>query len=106
MGAKETAIQTKILNWLKKYGFKPIKVIVSSVTGTSDIIACAPNGLYIAIEVKQGNNTSSALQNHFIDEINSRHGIAFVTWDLETVIARLSHLAVEPKPQTNKGALL
>lgn len=89
MGKKETALQTKILEWLKKHHFYAIKVIVSSVNGTSDILACSPKGRFIAIEVKQGSNTASALQNEYIAQVNMRGGIGFVTWDLQTVIANL-----------------
>ncbi|AWD90281.1 VRR-NUC domain-containing protein [Dickeya phage Amaethon] len=89
MGA-ETRLQSKIIDWLTTHHFKAIKVIVSSVSGTCDIIACSPKGRYIAIEVKWGSNTTSALQDEFIEQINKRDGIAFATWDLETVIARLS----------------
>lgn len=90
MGKKETAIQTKIIDWLHANHFHAIKVIVSSVDGTSDIIACSPKGRFIAIEVKQGANTASALQEEFITQVINRGGIGFVTWDLQTVIAKLA----------------
>lgn len=87
--AGEQKLQTKILSWLKDNGFWCIKVIVSNKAGTMDIIACAPTGRFVGIEVKYGVNTASALQKYHIEEVLKRNGIAFVTWDLETVIFKL-----------------
>jgi len=89
MGKKETKVQTQIKDWLKDNHFYCFKCIVSSVDGTSDIIAVSPKGRYIAIEVKQGSGRPSALQLEFINEVNKRGGIGFVSWDLQTVIHKL-----------------
>lgn len=87
--AGEQKLQTKILEWLKDHNFWAIKVIVSSKTGTMDIIACSPKGRFVGIEVKLGANKPSALQSYNVAEVKKRNGIAFVTWDLETVIFHL-----------------
>lgn len=99
---KEQTIQSRILKWLDKNGFWSIKVVVSSVNGTPDIIACSPKGRFVAIEVKQGANTASALQKYNVEQVALRGGIAFVTWDLETVIYRLSGELIDEKPKESK----
>lgn len=83
----EQAIQAKIIKFLVAKGFDVVKIIRCNRNGVSDIIACAPDGRFWAIEVKCGNNKPSALQEHYVSEILKRKGVAFVTWDLETVMA-------------------
>lgn len=101
--AGEQKLQTKILKWLKDNGFWATKIIVCSVSGTMDIIACSPRGRFVGIEVKYGANTASALQKHHIEEVQRRGGIAFVTWDLETVIFHLQGEIVELQPKVNQS---
>lgn len=101
----EQALQTKIMKWLKEHGFWAVKVIVSSHSGTMDIVACSPKGKFVGIEVKYGANKPSELQKYHIKEVEKRNGIAFVTWDLETVIFKLQDeiiddTAKEPKKQS------
>lgn len=81
----EQALQKKIIDLLKSKGFDVVKIITCNRKGVSDIIACAPNGRFWAIEVKFGTNKPSPLQSHYINEIDRRGGVAFVTWDLATV---------------------
>ncbi|BAM63080.1 hypothetical protein ETP1_029 [Edwardsiella phage ETP-1] len=85
----EQALQTKIMDWLKAHGFYAVKIIACSKAGTADILACSPKGRFVAIEVKYGRNTPSELQKDFINEVERRDGLAFVTWDLQTVIFHL-----------------
>ena len=85
----EQQTQSKILEWLEANNFYAVKTIVSNKKGTLDIIACSPKGRYVAIEVKFGANTLSKLQAYNIKRVQDRNGIAFVTWDLETVINEL-----------------
>jgi len=89
----EQALQSKILRYLKKHGYKSIKTIMVSVKGTSDILACSPTGLYVAIEVKAPGkmNTVSPLQKHFIKEINKRGGLAFATDNYKEFIKRINN---------------
>lgn len=86
----EQKLQKQIIDWLKTNGYWVVKVIVANRSGIPDIIACSPEGMLVAIEVKYGSNKASPLQEYNIAEINKRKGIAFVTWDLDTVIAKLS----------------
>ncbi len=88
----EQKTQKKIIDWLQKKGFYVVKTIVSNKKGVPDILACAPTGQFVAIEVKYGANTTSKLQDYNIQQINDRNGIAFAAWDLETVIVRLEGL--------------
>jgi len=85
----EQQTQSKILFWLEANNFYAVKTIVSNKKGTIDIIACSPKGRYVAIEVKFGANTLSKLQAYNIKRVRANHGIAFVTWDLQTVIDSL-----------------
>ena len=89
----EQVLQSKILQYLKNHGYKSIKTIMTSVKGTSDIIACSPNGLYVAIEVKAPGkmSTVSPLQKHFIKEINKRGGLAFATDNYKEFIKRINN---------------
>ena len=85
----EQKLQTKILSWLKDNGFWCVKTIVCNRNGVPDIIGCTPTGRMFAIEVKFGANKASKLQDWNISEINKVGGIAFLAYDLETVIAKL-----------------
>lgn len=87
----ESDLQAKMLKWLKKHGFYAFKVIRANRAGIPDICGCTPKGQYFAIEVKLGSNTPSELQLENIEQIIALGGIAFVAWDLETVIARLQN---------------
>lgn len=85
----EQDLQAKILAWLEAKGFYARKVIKANRSGVPDIFGCTPKGKMFAIEVKWGSNTPSELQLYNITEVQKCGGIAFVTWDLETVVARL-----------------
>lgn len=104
--AGEQKLQAKILKWLKDNGFWATKIIVCSVSGTMDIIACSPKGRFVGVEVKYGANTASTLQKHHIEEVKRRGGIAFVTWDLETVIFHLQGEIVKLPPKEQAAAPL
>lgn len=90
----EQKLQKKILDWLNTKGFYTVKTITCNKKGVPDILACAPDGTFVAIEVKYGPNKPSKLQDYNVAQINARQGIAFVAWDLATVVARLEHKAV------------
>lgn len=98
----EQKLQTKILKWLKEHNFWAIKIVVSSVTGTMDIVACSPKGKFVGIEVKYGANKPSPLQSHNIQQVQKRGGLAFVTWDLETVVYKLSGEIVDEEHAKEK----
>lgn len=107
--AGEQKLQTKILGWLKDNGFWAVKITVASKAGTPDILACSPKGRLVGIEVKYGPNKPSKLQEYHVAQINELGGIAFVTWDLETVIYKLSgelSEKEEPKSNSKSGSFL
>lgn len=85
----EQKLQKKMINWLQANNFYVFKVVAGNRKGILDINGCTPTGRFFAVEVKYGANKASELQLYNIEEIQKRNGIAFVAWDLETVIARL-----------------
>lgn len=99
---KEGAVQGKILKWLQDNNFWCFKTIVCSTNGIMDVIACSPKGRFVGIEVKYGSGKPSELQKYHIEEVKRRNGIAFVAWDLETVIYHLQDEIVEIKPKEDK----
>ena len=90
----EQKTQSKILEWLMEHGFYARKILKANKNGTPDILGCTPCGKFFAIEVKYGCNTASELQKYNIKLIEQNKGIAFVAYDLQTVIARLGQYVV------------
>ena len=62
-----------------------MKTIVSNKKGVPDILACAPGGRFVAIEVKYGANKASKLQEYNLARIKKNGGVSILAWDLETV---------------------
>lgn len=85
----EQQLQTKIINWLKQRNFWVVKIITCNRKGVMDIIACAPTGRFVGIEVKSTTGRLSELQSWNIKEVRDRGGIAFVAYDLPTVEQQL-----------------
>lgn len=74
--AAEARLQAKIIKALEKEGFVVIKIIVANKAGHADIICCAPNGKFFAIEVKD-NDVPRALQEYQLQRYKDNNGIAF-----------------------------
>lgn len=87
---KEQAIQKKILDWLKAEGYWVFKTITCNRNGIMDIIACAPGGRFVGIEVKRPDGVVSKLQDWNIRQVKQTGGIAFVAYSLEEVKEKLS----------------
>lgn len=87
----EQKVQAKILKWLKANNHYNFKTVVCNRSGIPDIIGCTSWGQFFAIEVKFGRNKASKLQDWNIGEIQKRQGLAFVAYDLETVIREFDH---------------
>ena len=71
---KEQDIQDKIMDYIKSIGGLPVKfnnIGIYAKAGVSDILACI-RGRFVAIEVKKPGNKPSALQDNFINAINSK----------------------------------
>jgi len=62
--------------------------------GTSDIIGCAPDGRFVAIECKYGDNKPTAIQLRFIEEMADRGAIAFWTNSTEDCLEKLQHFGL------------
>lgn len=57
--------------------------------GVSDLLCCQPKtGRFIAIEVKKPGNKPSEFQSDFINEIQSKGGLAFVAYSIDDVLAQ------------------
>lgn len=64
---------------------------VGLVEGASDIVGVAPGGLFLAAEVKAGNDRSSKAQRTFIEVVDALGGVAGIVRgpeDMEKLIAR------------------
>jgi hypothetical protein len=91
---KEQDIQDKIMDYIKSIGGLPVKfnnIGIYAKAGVSDILACI-RGRFVAIEVKKPGNKPSALQDNFINAINSIGGFAFWADNLEDVKDKLKEL--------------
>lgn len=92
--AKEQDIQEKIMAYIQSIGGLPVKfnnIGIYAKAGVSDILACI-RGRFVAIEVKKPGNKPSALQENFIDAVNSIGGFAFWADNLEDVKDKLKEL--------------
>lgn len=61
-----------------------------SEKGISDIIACSPQGTFVAIEVKRPGGKPTDEQIQFIKQIILNGGIAFVAHSIDETIQRLA----------------
>lgn len=94
--AAESKLQTKIIKALEKEGFVVIKIIVANKAGHADIVCCAPNGKFFAIEVKD-NDTPRALQEYQLERYKKNNGIAFWcdSWEMFTLMYKaVKHLLI------------
>jgi Holliday junction resolvase len=87
----EQQVQRKIIKWLEDNDYYVVKVISASKSGVPDILACSPDGKFVAIEVKtpQKKNNTSKLQDYNLNKIRECGGIAFVAWSVDEVISNL-----------------
>lgn len=74
--AAESKLQSKILRKLESDGHIPIKIVVANKGGHSDIVGCALNGRFFAIEVKD-DDEPTALQAYRIKQYTKNNAIAF-----------------------------
>lgn len=87
----EKDIQATILDWLAAIGAFAIRcnsgamvvegrhkkrfIRFTNQPGCSDILACLPNGMFAAIEVKRPGNEPTEAQRAFLREVEKRGGI-------------------------------
>lgn len=53
--------------------------------GTSDILACWPGGLFMAVECKMPGNTTTPAQDDFLATIRDIGGLAVVAYSIDDV---------------------
>ncbi len=58
------------------------------ITGNPDLCGCVC-GLYIGIEVKDGNNEASDVQLERVRQIKEAGGLAFVTWTVDRAVKKV-----------------
>lgn len=61
----------------------------NAYAGVADVIACSPEGRFIAIEVKGKNGKASEEQKEFLYQIERRGGIAILAYTLNDVIEKI-----------------
>lgn len=104
-GLSEKAIENTILNWLSWKNIYAWKVKTTGTydskrgrylrpsplyrTGISDVLGILSDGRLLAIEVKSAKGRLQDNQKVFIDEVNSRGGLAFVARSIEDVESHL-----------------
>lgn len=54
------------------------RLIRFGLPGSADILACSPDGRFVAIECKAGSNKTTRLQELFLNRIRENNGIAVV----------------------------
>ncbi len=84
----ETALTRKILTYLNSLpqvvAWKVNQGTYSGMVGFPDVLCCY-KGLFLAIEVKDGDNHTTAIQDYQIRKIKDALGVAFVVWSLDEV---------------------
>jgi len=87
----EADITRKIQKYLKDKGVFHFKQWQGplSVAGLPDILGILPGGRFFGIEVKAGRNTTTRMQERFIDKINTAGGLAFVARSVDDVMEHI-----------------
>jgi len=62
------------------------RLIRFGLPGSADILACSPEGRFVAIECKAGRNKTTRLQNIFLERIRKNNGIAIVARSIADLI--------------------
>ena len=88
----EKQIQNQIMKFLREHGFSADVITIGSYgrRGMSDIVACAPDGTYIAIEVKREGKKATRIQEEWLAEKESHNAITFVACSVNDVKNGLS----------------
>lgn len=74
---------------------------IFQIKGNPDICGCV-NGLYIAIEVKDGNNEADGIQLTRIKQIREAGGLAFVSWSADKAVKKVKEYVKNSTLQTSK----
>ena len=90
MAGPESKVQSRVIAILEARGFEVIKTIATNKRGVSDVIACAPNGTFWALEIKGSPKLPTPLQRLFLHRIKERGGVSAVIWDASQIYALFS----------------
>jgi hypothetical protein len=97
----EKHIQKEIMEYLEFMGYVVVKVnnvgikkpdgqyIPPRKKGISDILACSPDGKFVAIEVKRPGKEMTDEQRLFLERVRHNDGIAFCAKSLDDVMERV-----------------
>ena len=83
----EKQIQNQIMKFLREHGFSADVITIGTYgrRGMSDIVACAPDGTYIAIEVKREGKKATLIQEEWLAEKEKHNAVTFVACSLNDV---------------------
>lgn len=75
--AKESGIQSSILQWLEKQGHAPVKIHAGIYTrkGTHDVICCV-QGRFVALEVKKPGEQPTLIQQKAAARVLKSGGVS------------------------------
>lgn len=85
---RESPLKDTIKRLLLANGFSPCWRAGAgpySPSGVSDILACAPDGRFVAIEVKVGSNNLTKRQDEFLKMVAKNGGIAILAYNVADV---------------------
>lgn len=100
---EESALIKACMQYLSLMGYLPIRnnsglvvignerkrAIKMGTTGSSDIIACSPDGKFIAIECKSTKGKLTRAQQEFLKKVESLGGKALVVKNIDELISLL-----------------
>ena len=83
----EKQIQNQIMKFLKKHGFSADVITIGAYgrRGMSDIVACAPDGTYVAFEVKREGKKATKLQEEWLADKRNHKAVSFVACSINDV---------------------
>ena len=93
MCLREKDIQKLIISFLRENKFS-VDVITSGAyarKGIADIVGCAWDGRFIAIEVKRVGGKATKLQEEWLNEKRHNNGITFIATSIEDVKRNLNN---------------
>jgi len=75
----ETEEQTAVVRWLEARGYVVVRVVAASKAGVADLVACTPDGRFLAVEMKKEvGGVSSGLQKVFLAKVAKNKGLSLV----------------------------
>ena len=98
---READIQRLCIDWLRSQGFVAIRtnsaamkidgrfIRANSEPGCSDVLCCAPDGAFLAIEFKRPGGNATEKQLSFLAAVTKRNGLALVVSSLDQLVHAL-----------------